>query len=119
MASRRLPNHLVAERKRLALSQEEVAFMLGKKGGEQVSRHERFSLTPTLETALEYEAIYKKPVSELFSGIFDAAAERVADRAELLDERDRKTKGERRNLKKKELFQRLAFEDVLKRHAET
>jgi transcriptional regulator with XRE-family HTH domain len=117
MASRRLPNYLVAERKRLALSQEEVAFMLGKKSGEQVSRHERFSLVPTLETALEYEAIYKKPVSELFAGIFDAASDRVADRAEILDEHDRKTKGMRRNLKQKELLQRLAFEDVLKRHA--
>jgi transcriptional regulator with XRE-family HTH domain len=118
MASRRLPNYLVAERKRLALSQEEVAFMLGKNGGEQVSRHERFSLVPTLETALEYEAIYKKPVSELFSGIFDAAAARVADRAELLDERDRNTKGHRRNAKKREVFQQLAFADVLKRYAE-
>jgi transcriptional regulator with XRE-family HTH domain len=118
MASRRLPNYLVAERKRLALSQEEVAFMLGKKGGEQVSRHERYSLVPTLETALEYEAIYKKPVSELFSGLFDEAKTNVADRAELLDERGRNTKGQRRNLKKTELFERLAFEEILKRHAE-
>jgi transcriptional regulator with XRE-family HTH domain len=118
MASRLLPNYLVAERKRLALSQKEVAFMLGKKSGEQVSRHERFSLVPALETALEYEAIYKKPVSELFSGLFDKAKTNVADRAELLDERDRKTKGQRRNLKQKELLRRLAFEDILKRHAE-
>lgn len=118
MASRLLPNYLVAERKRLGLSQEEVAFMLGKKGGEQVSRHERFSLVPTLETALGYEAIYKKPVSELFSGLFDTAKENVADRAELLDERDRKTKGLRRNLKQKQLLQQLAFEDILKRYAE-
>lgn len=118
MASRRLPNYLVAERKRLALTQGEVAFMLGKNTGEQVSRHERFLLVPTLETALEYEAIYKKPVSELFSGIFDAAVDRVADRAELLNERNRKTRGVRRNLKKTELFQRLAFEEILKRHAE-
>ncbi len=118
MASRRLSNYLVSERKRLALSQEEVAFMLGKKTGEQVSRHECFSLVPTLETALQYEAIYKKPVSELFAGLFDNAQADVADRAELLSNRERRTKGKERNAIKKQLFEGLAFGEILKNHGQ-
>ena len=61
MASRRLSNYLVAERKRLALSQEEVAFMLGKKTGEQVSRHECFTLVPTLKQRWSTKLYIKSP----------------------------------------------------------
>ncbi len=41
-----LPNYLQSQRKRLALSQEEVAFLLGMVGmnkGEKVSRDENFA----------------------------------------------------------------------------
>ncbi len=69
-----LPNYLRSTRKQSSYSQEEVAFLLGLKGmdkGGKVSRDENYSRIPTLETALAYEAIYGKPIRELFAGLYE------------------------------------------------
>jgi transcriptional regulator with XRE-family HTH domain len=82
-----LSNYLRTHRKRLALSQEEVAFLLGVNGlnkDEQVNRHENFAREPSLEAALAYEAIYGKPVRELFAGLYEEVEQSVANRARLL-----------------------------------
>lgn len=87
-------NYLRPHRKRLALSQEEVAFLLGARGmdkGIKVSRDENHARMPNLETALAYEAIYGKPVRELFAGLYARVERDVAERAKVL--RHRKTKG--------------------------
>jgi hypothetical protein len=50
-----LPNYLQSQRKRLALSQEEVGFLLGIGGmtkGEKVCRDENFAREPSLQDAL-------------------------------------------------------------------
>src|ERR1022692_2737361 len=57
MTSPQLPNHLLSNRKRLALSQGEVAFLLGTESGAQVCRYEQFDRQPSLETALACEVI--------------------------------------------------------------
>jgi len=85
-----LPNYLRSNRKRLALSQEEVAFLLGVKGmdrGVKVSRDENGVRVPSLETALAYEAIYGKPIRELFAGVYEKVEQDVAQRAKLLGHR--------------------------------
>jgi transcriptional regulator with XRE-family HTH domain len=82
-----LSNYLRTHRKRLALSQEEVAFLIGVNGmdkGIKVSRDENSAREPSLETALAYEAIYGKPVRELFAGLYEQAERKVAERAKLL-----------------------------------
>lgn len=83
-----LTNYLRSHRKRLSLSQEEVAFLLGVKGlldrGIKVSRDENFVRTPNLESALMYEAIYGIPVRELFAGLYEQMEQEVAKRAKLL-----------------------------------
>ena len=82
-----LPNYLQSERKRLALSQEEVGFLLGIGGmakGEKVCRDENFARGPSLQDALAYEAIYGLPVRELFAGVYQQAEEAVAARAKIL-----------------------------------
>lgn len=79
-----LPNYLLANRKRLALSQDEVAFLLGTQSGAKVSRHERFVREPGLKTALAYEAIYQRSASELFSGLYREVEREVAARAQVL-----------------------------------
>ena len=64
--------------------------MLGVKGmdkGGKVSRDENYSRTPTLETALAYEAIYGKPIRELFAGLYEEIAHDVSSRAKLLSYR--------------------------------
>jgi transcriptional regulator with XRE-family HTH domain len=79
-----LPNYLLSNRKRLALSQDDVAFLLGTQSGAKVSRHERFDREPSLKTALAYEAIYQRSASELFSGLYQEVEQEVAARAKTL-----------------------------------
>jgi transcriptional regulator with XRE-family HTH domain len=71
----------------MSLSQEEVAFLLGMKGMDKqnkVSRDESYSRVPTLESALAYEAIYGKPIRELFAGLYEPIAKEVSSRAKIL-----------------------------------
>ena len=64
--------------------------MLGVRGmdkGGKVSRDENYSRIPTLETALAYEAIYGKPIRELFAGLYEEIAKDVSSRAKILSYR--------------------------------
>jgi hypothetical protein len=76
-----LKNYLVANRKRVALSQREVAFLLGLQTGDTVCRHECFTRDPNLELTLAYEAIYRRSASELFGGLYRKIEQEVAERA--------------------------------------
>ena len=83
-----LPNYLQTQRKRLSLSQEEVGFLLGIAGmnkGNKVCRDENFTRVPSLQDALAYEAIYGRPVHELFAGLYQQAEQEVAARAKFLN----------------------------------
>ena len=85
-----LPNYLRTNRKQISLSQEEVAFLLGIKGmekGGKVSRDENYVRIPTLEMALAYEAIYGKPIRELFAGLYEQVGRDVSSRAKILSYR--------------------------------
>lgn len=84
MPSPQLPHHLRANRKRLALSQDDVAFLLGATDGAQVSKYEHFTRVPSFETALACEVIMKRSASELFGGLYRDAEHKVADRAQIL-----------------------------------
>jgi transcriptional regulator with XRE-family HTH domain len=87
-----LSNYLRTNRKKSALSQEEVAFLLGGIGeskGSKISRYESCSREPTLSAALAYEVIYGKPVRELFAGLYQQVEQNVAERAKLLSYRKR------------------------------
>jgi transcriptional regulator with XRE-family HTH domain len=87
-----LPNHLLAHRKRAALSQEDMAFLLGTRGGSKVSRYERFKRDPNLETVLVYEAIFGKPASQLFTGQYRNVEKRLAERVKVLIHRTKRQK---------------------------
>ena len=82
-----LPNYLRSNRKRLAFSQDEVAFLLGTRSGARVCRDERFVREPSLKTALAYEAIFQKPARELFSGLYQQIEQEVVARAKTLANR--------------------------------
>jgi transcriptional regulator with XRE-family HTH domain len=84
MPSLQLPNYLRSHRKRLALSQDEVAFLLGRVSGAKVCREERFMREPTLATALAYEAIFQMPTRELFAGLYEKVEGEVVERAKML-----------------------------------
>ena len=86
MPNRKLPNYLRACRKRAALSQEDLAFLLGCESGTKVSRYELFRRQPTLSTVCALEAIFGEPARELFAGVYEAAERQAAERArQLLD----------------------------------
>src|SRR5258708_38807061 len=55
MAAPHLHNYLRAHRKRLGLSQDEVAYLLGAESGAKVCRYERLVRGASLETALAFE----------------------------------------------------------------
>lgn len=96
-----LSNYLRLHRKRLALSQEEVAFMLGGTGenkGSKVSRDESFDREPSLRAALAYEVIYGKPVREVFAGLYEQVEQEVAKRAKLLSYRKRELDSKRHQI---------------------
>jgi len=100
MSSHPLANYLRSNRKRLGLSQAEVAFLLGAQSGAKVCRYERFVREPTLATALAYEAIFQKPVRELFGGLYQDIQEQVGQRAKALTYRkDYQTAASRNALK--------------------
>ena len=85
-----LTNYLQVNRKRASLSQEEVAFLLGVTGPRKdlkVLRDEQGSRVPTLEAALAYEAIYGKPLREIFAGMYEGIEQQVAARAKILKQR--------------------------------
>jgi transcriptional regulator with XRE-family HTH domain len=50
-----LPNYLLSNRKRLSLSQKDVAFLLGNQDGAKVSRYERFAREPIV---IEYPLLF-------------------------------------------------------------
>ena len=84
MTASKLPNYLRANRKRLALSQDDVAFLLGTQSGAKVCRYERFVREPYIETIFAYEVIFQKPARELFGGMYHKIEREVAARAKLL-----------------------------------
>ena len=84
MAAHRLPNYLKTYRKQSGLSQSEVAFLLGWKHGEQLSRYEKRHRLPTLRVALACEAVFKTSVTELFAGANDSIIREIGTRVETL-----------------------------------
>ena len=61
--------------------------MLGFKGedkGAKVCRDEKFTREPSLRSALAYEAIYGRPVRELFAGLYEQVEQEVTERAKIL-----------------------------------
>jgi hypothetical protein len=84
MASPQLSNYLRAHRKRIALSQDEVAFLMGDGNGAKVCQHECFVREPSLRAILAYEAIYQKPGRDLFVGLYVKIEQEVTSRAATL-----------------------------------
>lgn len=85
MTSHRLQNYLRTYRRKSGLTQREVAFLLGRKNGAQLSRYEKQRRLPPLRTALAFEAIYKIPLAELFAGLRESVGHDTAERIAVLN----------------------------------
>ena len=82
-----LNNYLRTQRKRLGLSQEEFACLVGVLSGTTISRYEEGKRLPHLEIALACEAIFGASIGDLFPGEFQRVETLVAKRTALLLER--------------------------------
>ena len=110
----KLPNYLRSHRKRLALSQDEVAFLLGTRSGAKASRYENFAREPNLATALAYEVIYQRPVSELFGGLYQEIEQQVVARAKVLTHRVNRGRPNRQVARKHQTFINIASSQAVK-----
>lgn len=86
MKRKTIPPYLRALRRRSALSQEDVAFLLGAFTGTRVSRHETGVCAPPLEVALAYEVIFGAGIAEIYEDELLRIAEHVRKRARTLNE---------------------------------
>lgn len=82
--SKKLPNYLRTHRRRMGLTQKQVAFLLGIRSVARISRYERFHKLPDLRTALGFEAVFHAPVRELFAGPYEEVEHETERRAQLL-----------------------------------
>ncbi|WP_176761145.1 helix-turn-helix domain-containing protein [Desulforhopalus singaporensis] len=64
-----LQQYLKAHRKKAGFSQNDVAFLLGKKSGSHVSRFEQSKTIPDLCTSLSYQILFNVPLDTLFAGV--------------------------------------------------
>lgn len=108
MASSLLPNYLRTHRKRLGLSQDEVAYLLGATSGAKACRYERFTREPGFRTALACEAVFERPVRELFAGLYGQIEREVAGRAKELVVKNERMKPGRHTARKREALERIA-----------
>ncbi len=99
-------HYLRSERRRSALTQTDIAALLGGAGKARISRYERGFMPPT-HVALAYEVIMGKPVAELLGGAFEETAFRVRRRASDLLRRERSVATPRR-LRRRRTLERIA-----------
>jgi DNA-binding XRE family transcriptional regulator len=84
--ARKLPHYIRMHRKRSGLTQKEIAFVLGQKSGTKVSRYERRSRKPRLETAFALAVLFRTTVEELFAGLYEGVKTRAFARLRLLQD---------------------------------
>jgi|ERR1035437_3352370 DNA-binding XRE family transcriptional regulator len=86
MKRRTITPYLRALRRRSALSQEDVAFLLGAFTGSRVSRHETGACGPPIEVVLAYEVIFGAGMAEIYEDELREIAKHVRKRARTLHE---------------------------------
>ena len=74
---KRLPCYLRTQRKQWALTQSELARLLGLKSAQHVSRLERGRRQPSVSVLLAVEIIFGEHPRDLFPKLFDAIEERT------------------------------------------
>lgn len=85
MPTTRLVNYLKRYRRISGLSQREVAFLLGCKHDNQISRYEKRRQSPPLRTALALESVFRVPLSDLYAGLKDSVETETEKRLRKLD----------------------------------
>ena len=98
----KLVHYLRSERRRAALTQADIATLLGTRWKQRVGWYEGGKLPP-IEKALAYEAIFGKPAAALLQGAYDRIAVEVRRRADDLLAKDGRSDTPRRLRRKQSL----------------
>jgi transcriptional regulator with XRE-family HTH domain len=114
MPQKTLDNYLRSFRRRAGLTQDELAFLLGRKSGTHVSRYEQGRRAPSLETLLALEAAFGVPVRSLYRGKFETVDSTVRERAGILLSRLGNDTSKRKRLRAllTEIYSRESPEDL-------
>lgn len=91
----RAGNYIRIHRKRVGLSQRELALVLGYNNETAVTRHEGLRVIPPLLIALGYQTIFRVPVSEMFAGLHEVVEEAIETRLRELEENLQRPSGRR------------------------
>ncbi len=89
MEKNKYQNELVLYRRRLNLSQKQVAALLGHRDTSMLSRYENGRSLPPLLTALRLEIIYRAPVAFLYLQLYTGLREEVRKQEALRHNRSR------------------------------
>lgn len=73
-------NRLLLYRKRMELSQKQVAAILGLKNIAILSHYERGTSRPSLQRALGLEIVYRVPVAFLFPELYEEIREEIREK---------------------------------------
>ena len=106
--TKRLPRYLGSQRRRWALDQDEVAYLVGLKSGSNVSRIEHGKRHPTIKAAFGYEALFGVSASELFPALFDTVEDTLMRRAYKLHEKLGSDDSKKASVKRQLLQEALA-----------
>jgi len=105
--AKKLANYVRSHRRRLGLSQTEVAFLVGAAGKAAVSLHESSDQGPSLETLIAYAALFGTSTKELYAGIHEKVEREMARRAGTLSEQLATARPTRRRAYKLERLREL------------
>jgi transcriptional regulator with XRE-family HTH domain len=83
----RLPRYLHTERLFSALSEEELAYLLGAANASTISRFETGMRTPSLKAAFACQVLFDTPPSNLLPKLYRQVEEEVVRRAYVLHQR--------------------------------
>lgn len=106
-----LNNYIEMYRRRSALSQTELAVLIGADGPGPISRMEKGDRIPTLEELLALEVICEQPIQKLFAGVAEGVSDNLAVRAAALLEGTSDARPDARLARKLEVLSRLARQD--------
>lgn len=84
MSTVRHRNYLRTHRRKIGLTQAEVAFLVGSKNPMTICRYERDSQIPNLETVLAYEYLFQTPPRIIFYGLVERIKQETNKRIEEL-----------------------------------
>lgn len=99
------PNYLAALRQRNALSEQELADLVGYASRSAVYRFERGERRPTLRFALACEVVFGEDPRKVFPGLYAKIEDAVLAHAARLDEAVRNQKGAAAARKRKLLLE--------------